>query len=398
MKKILMIIPYMSFPGEPGYNRFRYIAEKLAARGHEVHVLTSNFNHFLKEYRDIRTINKLPYNVNLISETGYKKNVSVRRIKSLFILSRNIKYFLKSTELKYDLLYCAYPTLAICNTSGKWAKKRNIPFFIDVQDVWPESIKTVFSLPDFLWNTILFPHTIWANKIYSRADYIIAVSKTYLERALKANKHCKKSLSVYLGSDLSLFRSNGSINKPESEFWACYIGTLSHSYDIKTLILASKNIQEKGYHNIKIFIIGNGPHANDLILLSKKLKCNNIKFVGHLSYDHMIQYLINSDVGLNAMKRNAQQSITNKLCDYISSGLFIINSSQNKEVNYILDHHNLGTNYNPGDYLTLSNLLIEASQNKLLLNDIKQNALDFSRRYMDREIIYQNIFDTIESC
>jgi glycosyltransferase involved in cell wall biosynthesis len=397
MKKILMVIPYISLPGEHGYNRFRFIAEKLSERGHEVHLLTSCFNHVLKKNRTIDSIKGLPYKVHLISEPGYKKNVGLMRIISHFVLNQNMESFIKSQNIKFEVLYCAYPTMSICNTVGKWAKKRKLPFFIDVQDIWPESIKTVLNLPDFFWSIILFPLTLWANQIYSRADYIIAVSQTYLERALKCNKKYKKAVLVYIGSDLSLFKINHSLIKRNDEFWAIYIGTISHSYDIKTVILAAKSIQDSSNDKIKFQLLGIGPQLNEMKTLSEKLDCKNVNFVGYLPYEQMIEYLLNSDVALNALKGNSQQSITNKLSDYLSAGLFILNSSPNKEIVDLINNYNLGTNYLAGDYMTLCNKLIDIFNNRQILKESGQRALTFSEKYMDRNLSYNKIFELIEN-
>lgn len=62
-------------------------------------------------------------------------------------------------------------------------KINNVRFIIDIQDLWPEAFKMVFKLP-IVSDIVFAPFNFLANGIYKRADEIIAVSDTYVNRAL----------------------------------------------------------------------------------------------------------------------------------------------------------------------------------------------------------------------
>ena len=47
---ITIVAPFCSLPNEPYFNRFRYLAERLAEQ-HDVLLITSNFKHYDKSFR-----------------------------------------------------------------------------------------------------------------------------------------------------------------------------------------------------------------------------------------------------------------------------------------------------------------------------------------------------------
>ncbi|HEY8390975.1 MAG TPA: glycosyltransferase WbuB, partial [Clostridia bacterium] len=257
-KDVLIIAQFLGFESEGINSRFTYIAKLM--HYNDVEIVSSLFNHLKKEFRTQNLYYENNYKITLIKEPGYKKNVSIKRLYSHYILSKNIIKYLKQRK-KPDVIYCAVPSLSVANVVSKYAKNNNIPFIIDIQDLWPEAFKMVFKVP-FLKDIIFFPLQIMANKVYKRADKVVAVSKTYLDRALRVNKKDSKGLVVFLGTDLYKFDEysrESIVSKPDNEFWVAYIGTLGHSYNIPCVIeaiaIANKKISDK----IKFIVMGDGP-------------------------------------------------------------------------------------------------------------------------------------------
>ena len=93
----------------------------------------------------------------------------------------------------------------------------------------------IFNIP-IISKVIFYPFKWIADKIYSSADEIVAVSKTYAERALKVNKKCRIGHSVFLGTELDVFdrksKKESIYKKEKGEFWVGYCGTLGSSYEM----------------------------------------------------------------------------------------------------------------------------------------------------------------------
>jgi glycosyltransferase involved in cell wall biosynthesis len=400
-REILLVAPFTILPGEKGFNRFTYIAEKLSSKGHKVTLLTSNFKHSDKNFRDktkIEKINRsLTYKIVMIDELGYKKNIGIDRIQSHRHFSKQLALFLKNIKQKPDVIYCAYPMMDAAFIVGRYAKKFQIPFVMDIQDVWPEAIKNAIPLPEVLVDVILYPLTVYANKIYSLADYVVGVSKSYVQRVNKVNINARSYLPIYIGTDLGVFDSykEKQVKEDPNEFWITYIGTISYSYDLETVIRAVSILKNKGIPNIVFKVFGSGPLQPKFEKLANQLGAP-VNFMGHLKYEEMIPYLVSSDIAANAISKGAQQSITNKIGDFLSAGLPVLNSSLNKEFLEMVTVENIGYNYNPGDPVKLAALIEQLYNNKGLRAAYGENARRLAEEKFDRRHSYGEIYNLIE--
>ncbi|MFD0826427.1 glycosyltransferase family 4 protein [Neobacillus sp. M.A.Huq-85] len=403
MKKILVVAQFTQLPGEKGNNRsrFKLICEILSKEGYEVTVLTSRFRELDRTFRsDNELFNSAPYKIVILDEVGYQKNISFKRIYSMWSFTQSLKNFLNNSKENFDLVYACVPGLDSALAAGKYASKKNIPFVIDVQDVWPEVMyDLVLDIP-IVSNILFSPLQLMANRVYALADGIMAVSKTYLEIAKRKNTKSLINDYVFIGTDLDKFDSGinekiGLINKPPGEFWITYIGSLGHSYDINTFITGAKIAKDKGI-NVRPIILGSGPLESEFKEFAKRNNSNAL-FAGWVDHATMGGYLKKSDAVINAIKRKAPQSITNKIGDYLSSGRPILNGSLNKEFLELLNAYNFGYNYEPEDAKSLS-LTIEkvykiSEQERSLMG---RNSRKLAEEKFDRKVTYTNIIRMIE--
>jgi glycosyltransferase involved in cell wall biosynthesis len=332
-RKILIVAPYCLLPGETGFNRFLYLADFLSY-DFDVTLVTSSFRHLDKTHRPPSPAND-KFTIQLLDEPGYKNNVSLGRLYSHSRFVSNFKKWFQSNH-DYDLVYSAYPLIETNIILGRKKSEYEFKLIIDVQDVWPESISSFVPFVSKLPLNLL-PFWRKANRAYSFADAIVAVSSTYLQRAMLAG-FCELSECVFIGSDLN--RANAIEAKVfgDDVFHLIYIGTLSHSYDVETVI-ESINFLRKSGVKVELHVLGGGPDEARL----KNLAGPGIVFYGYVDYSEMFSILKGCSLAVNSLSRAASQSVTNKLSDYLSIGIPIINSQDNKEVLSLLksvDHAN----------------------------------------------------------
>jgi glycosyltransferase involved in cell wall biosynthesis len=401
MRNILIIAPYISLPGEAGFNRFYYIAENLSRLDFNVTLISSKFRHFDKKFRseNLVRINE-NLKVVLLEEKGYKKNIDINRLISHKQWDENLKSYFNDSKQKLDLIYCAIPTPSGACIAGEYAERNRIPFVIDVQDIWPEAMRMAIDVP-VLSDIMFYPMKRQVNRAYSMADAILGVSETYVERAAENNNKTTIKKAVFIGTDIDVFDTGaekyaGEIEKPSDEFWVVYAGTLGHSYDIKTMIEASCLLKKKGMHKIKFKILGGGPLRQQLEQQADRIGAP-AEFLGYLSYGEMAAYLRKSDLSVNSLQKKATQSIINKVGDYLSAGIPIMNGSLNKELQGILREYGAGISYAPEDAESLADGIEMLYRDDQLRLDTGKNARTLAEEKFDRGKIYQDIYDVVQS-
>lgn len=394
-KDILIIAHFCSDFDGKGNNRFNYIANLLANEHFDVELVTSDFSHNKKNKRG-KVQAKHNYKITLISEPGYLKNVSLKRFYSHYIMGRNLKKYLESRK-KPDVIYCAVPSLDVAWVAAKYAKKNNIRFVIDIQDIWPEAFRMIFHIP-VLSNLVFYPMQKKAELIYKTADEIIAVSGTYANIALNKNNKCKVAHEVFLGTDLAHFdklaEDSKFIDKPEGEIWLAYVGTLGHSYDITCVIDALKILKDKGIINIKFIVMGDGPLKNKFENYTRE-KGIYAQFTGRLDYGKMVGILVNCDIAVNPISKGAAQSIINKHGDYAAAGIPVLNTQECKEYSLLIEHYESGINCINSDSIDLADKLLMLYSDDKLRKTMGVNSRRLAEDKFDRNKSYKTIIDLL---
>lgn len=400
MYKIAVITMGVRLDGEKGYTRFRYLCDFLTEAGYQVDLITTTFQHWEKAQRDIEKFKKDDYKFGLkfIYEPGYKQNVDLKRIKSHRIAAKNLTALLEK-EGDYDLLYAEIPPNDVALACGEFARKKGIPFVVDVNDLWPEAMRMVLDIP--VISSILFrPLQRDAEKVYSLVSGVVGTSDEYRDRPFVNQNRDVPKATVYVGNELSVFDRGakemaGNIVKPEEEFWVTYAGTIGTSYDIRTMILAAEELAKRGRENIKIKILGGGPLKDELEALAGDKRIGNAEFLGYAPYDKMAAYLKKSDILVNSFVRKAPQSIVTKIGDYLAAGKVMINTCMSPEFRNKVDQDGFGVNIQPEDANILADAIEELYKDEEKRLEMGKKARQIAEEQFDRPKSYRKIEELI---
>ena len=106
MKKIALVATDVALPGERGLPRLHYLAEMFCKYGYYVDLITSNFQHWTKEFRTEESIResrkKSHCHIAIVTQPGYKKNVELQRVISYRVYAKHVKEYLENNN--YDLV------------------------------------------------------------------------------------------------------------------------------------------------------------------------------------------------------------------------------------------------------------------------------------------------------
>lgn len=401
MKKIAVISMGVKLDNEKGYSRFRYIGDFLSDAGYQVDLITTTFQHWEKAQRNLDEIKTENYKFNLkfIYEPGYKKNIDLRRIRSHRIAAKNLRQLLEK-EGDYDLIYCEIPPNDVALAAAEYAKAKGIPFVPDVNDLWPEAMHMVLDIP-VISDVLFYPLLRDAEKVYSLVSGIIGTSDEYRDRPLKNQQLNVPKKTVYVGNEIAEFDAGVAeygpqISKDEEEFWVSYAGTIGTSYDIKTMVLAGKELLNRGKSQIKIKILGGGPLKEELETLAKEQNCTNVEFVGYAPYPKMAAYLAKSDILVNSFVKKAPQSIVTKIGDYLAAGKPMINTCMSPEFRNKVEHDGFGINIMPEDVNVLADAIEKLYEDEAGRTEMGKRARNIAEEQFDRPQSYKKIIELIE--
>ena len=407
-RRIAIIACSLGLPGEKGYSRFPFLAKMLSENGYEVDLYTSTFNHWEKAQRDSQKVKsireKVPYNIVLAYEPGYKKNVDIKRVISHRKLAANTITKLDENHKReqYDLIYVIIPDNKLAADVAEYGNKHAIPVIVDVEDLWPEGMQQVLPIPRFVGDIIFTPLRSYAKRAYKNASAYVGTSDEFRDEPLKYGEgKDKKRITVYVGCDLEVFdigvkTYSTEIEKGTDEFWVIYTGTLGSSYDIGTLVKAAQVIKEKGYNNIRFKILGGGPLEEQFKSIAKERPCE-VDFFGYIQYEKMAAYLYKSDITINSFVKAAPQSIVNKVGDYLAAGKPMINTLTSPEFKAKVDNDGFGINVEAENVMLLADSILRLYLNEEWRNGMGLRARRIAEDQFDRKNAYKNIIELIES-
>mgnify|MGYP004672230385 FL=1 len=382
-----------------GATRYVYLATLLHEQGYDVDFITSGFQHWEKRQRDVEHFDAGTdaYTIRFIEEPFYPKNMCPQRIWAHHVVAKRVsEYFDEHHD--YDLIYCQIPPNDVAREIGKAAQKFNIPFVVDVNDLWPEAFRVALDVP--VLSDILFsPFYRQAKAVYQMADAVVGTSDEYRERGLRDARSGIPSETVYVGNQLCEFdagvAANASqIDKPAGDIWVSYAGTLSACYDLETLVNAMALVQ-KSHPEAKLHILGDGSERENLKAAAQSCGAS-VTFHGYLPYDQMAAWLSKSDITINSLVEKAAQSIVTKIGDYLAAGKPMVNTSCSKEFRAKVEADGFGVNVKPGDAEGMARVLADLIEDSSRRAQMGEKARAIAEEQFDRPHSYLKTVRLIE--
>lgn len=396
MKDVLMVVHTMGNLLPSDNDRFTYLANMLLNNGAEVEIVTSDFEHHKKKYREKNILDLHPFKITLLHENYYKKNISLSRIKGHVSFAIRLKRYLMRRK-RPDVIYCAVPPTISAAVTAQYAIRYNVPFVIDIQDLWPEAF--VIALGNNMFSRFfLKPLEILANYTYGAANAIVAVSNTYVKRAQLSNRKAKTFESVYLGTDGDIVRPllNAKISgtKSESEFVIGYVGNFGKSYDFIHLFQALSILKSKGINDIRLVLIGDG---NERYMIEKLANqyFKNTRITGYLPYEEMLRELALCDIAINPIVKESVSTVVNKVGDYAAAGKAVINTQSSSEYRELVVRYNIGFNTISENAQDIADKILLLYRDRPLCARMGENNKKVFYKYFDRGKTYRKIIDSI---
>lgn len=293
------------------------VAEFLASRGHHVEVVTSfpSYPHgrLYDGYRGaLCTQERLrDVVVHRVWSRVSRSGSTIGRVANFgtFAIASCIASIVRVR--RPDVAYVYYPPSTIGLTASAFGALRRVPYVLDVQDLWPESLTALNRGSGIAVRAAV---EVMTRLSYRRAAKIVVLSpgfKAALER--RGVSHSKIAVvsnwaDPRVEGDCEPLASNESPYAADY-FHIAFAGNLGAAQGLEAVLRAAAILMRVA-PRIRITLIGSGVDAARLKSLARNLALNNVEFVERVAPELIRPYLLGADVLLVSLRSDPVFSVT----------------------------------------------------------------------------------------
>lgn len=296
------------------------------------------------------------------------------------------------TKIKADYVFTFEVSPMTQALIGVWyAKKRRIPHYLYVQDLWPENVETVTGIHSPL---VIKPIDKMVDYIYRQTDVVFATSPSFVKNIKSRKNYSDKTQVVYWPQYAEEFYkpvSDAHVAEiPEDDsFKIIFTGNIGYAQGLDILPKTAELLKEE---NVKFVIVGDGRYCSEFKAEISKYNVND-KFVliSRQPAERIPELLCSCDVAfLSFMDTKLfEMTIPAKLQSYMACGMPIL-AAASGETKRIIDEAKCGVCSKIGDSNELA-----MSIKSLMESDIKEMK-NKSREYFETYFEKSKLMDFIE--
>jgi colanic acid biosynthesis glycosyl transferase WcaI len=378
-------IAYLTQWFEPEPNIVKGVAfvRALQAAGHEVTVVTGFPNYpegrIYPGYR-LRPIQRETIDgVSVVRLPLYPSHDRSSLRRSLNFLSFFVSCFVYLTlrRSRFDLAYVYHPPITVGLAAALAGYLRRLPFVLDVQDLWPDTIAAT-GMPGAA--RLAAPLGACCGFVYRRAFAIITQSQG-IRRVLIDRRVPEAKITFIPNWAAAEFDAPRRIRTRGGPFTLVYGGNLGRAQQLECVLEAAA-ILARERRDIRIDLFGSGVDEESLRSQASKQGLANIHFRGRVGQDEMIGVFADADALLLHLGDDPLFAITipSKTQFYLAMGRPIV-AAVNGEAADILRDSGAATVVPPRDPGALARAIRELAD--LPAEDratLGRNGADYYRR------------------
>lgn len=327
--RVWVINPFDDIPNEGPRLRFWALAEELAALGHEVTWWSSDWSHRRKCRRIADQSMDLKFSLRLVRTPAYRKNVSIARMWSHRkwgnqLFRDAVTDVTDGATQRPDIIIASLPPMEGPDVSLRLRSYYGCSVVCDIMDAWPDTL--LQAAPSALRGFargLLFPYFRMLKKACRKANAISAQSYGFADYARAAGATVDPYV-CYLGARRCEMADENRGRDPDF-FRFVYVGSMGRSYDLKTLVTATRKFIESG-QRCELHFAGEGESRPVLERLAGADLSKFIHFHGYLNQRELDVLLRRCQVGIIPMLPSSMVAVPYKAGAYLSAALPVINS------------------------------------------------------------------------
>jgi len=399
LKKHILVISQYFYPEQ---FRINDICTEWVKRGYKVTVITGIPNYPTGSYYSgygLLKNRKEKYNgIDIIRIPIFPRGKnSIMLILNYFSFVISGFFWSIFTKIKADYVFIFEVSPMTQALPGVWyAKRRKIPCYIYVQDLWPENVEIITGITN---KYIIGTLGKMVDYIYNNCKKIFTTSNSFIEQISKRGISRKKieywpqyAEDFYVPLD----KSNIEEIPNDDAFNIIFAGNIGEAQGLsilpKVAVLLNEKILDR---KIRFNIVGDGRYKKKLIEEVNLYNVNNMfNFIDKQPATRIPELMANCDAAFISLSDNPLFSMTipAKLQSYMACGKIII-ASANGEINKIINESNSGVCSEAANVEDLVENIVElVSKTREELIEIGNN----SRKYYSENFEKNNLIDKMD--
>ncbi|GAB6168254.1 glycosyltransferase family 4 protein [Clostridium carnis] len=399
MKKHILVIAQYFYPEQ---FRINDICTEWVKRGYKVTVITGIPNYPQgKYYPGYGLFKKRKETYNSVEIIRIPL---IPRGKNAIMLALNYLSFVVSgffwkvfTRIKADYVFIFEVSPMTQALPGIWySKKREIPCYLYVQDLWPENVEIITGITN---KYIIGLIGKMVDYIYARCTNIFTTSISFVD-SIEKRGVLKEKIKYWpqYAEDFYFPLEKRNIKEipNNNAFNIIFAGNIGSAQGLDILpevavLLKKKKLKKK----IQFNIVGDGRYKDNLV---KMVNLNNVSdifnFIPKQPAIRIPEFIASNDAAFLSLADNSlfEMTIPAKLQSYMACGIPII-ASANGETARIIKEANCGICSSAGDAEKLSEIINELVNKQE--NQLKQMGIN-SKKYCDNNFNKERLLDEID--
>jgi glycosyltransferase involved in cell wall biosynthesis len=399
LKKHILVIAQYFYPEQ---FRINDICTEWVKRGYKVTVITGIPNYpqgkYYKGYGIFKKRKETYNGIEII------RLPLIPRGNNAIMLALNYLSFVVSgflwelfTQIKADYVFIFEVSPMTQALPGVWyAKKRKIPCYLYVQDLWPENVEIITGITN---KKIIGAIGKMVDYIYARCTKIFTTSNSFVKSIANRGVPVEKieywpqyAEDFYLPIEKMKIQENLGNNT----FNIIFAGNIGNAQGLDILPKTAVLLKEKDLkREIKFNIVGDGRYKETLIELANSNNVSDMfNFIPKQPATRVPELMVDNDAAFICLTKSSlfAMTIPAKLQSYLACGIPII-ASADGETEQIINVADAGVCSPAGDAHKLADMIIElSSKSHEQLNQLGINA----RNYYDRNFNKKELLNKMD--
>ncbi len=399
--RVAYVSQYFVRGDQPGGVRHWHHTRALAARGHDVHVITSFVQHKERTipdaYRGRRVVRETEDGLTMwrtYSTPGYGRDLRSRLANYL-----SFAWWASVAAVRAprpNVMLASSPSLPAAAGAAVVAMVRRVPLVLEVRDLWPESAVAM----GLVRQGSLFARVASALEwfCYRRARHVVALTEGIRDGVIAKGVPPGRVTVITNGVDPAPDATGPEpqVPVPDGAFCAMYMGAHGTYSSLETVLRAADLLRERD--DIRVVLVGGGDQKAGLVAMAERMRLDNVTFVDPVPKSQVPRWLARADLCLLPYQDRQlfAGALPNKTFDYMGAGKPILAAVPTGELSGLVARADCGVAIAPADPRAMADAIARLADDRAAGRRMGAAGAEYVARHYDRTRLAARLVEIVE--